>query len=590
MITRVLLSLALTLTPPTPPAPTPQTTPEATPEAGVQAGIETGQCPVAVPPGTTCGFLVVPERRDAPGRTIKVGYAVHRSTAPARRPDPVVYMSGGPGSSSLQLTGFLSQMFPDRDVVTIEQRGGKYSWPRLGCPELAQAMLDRLTRPASPLPPAEAAAQCRTRLEQQGVDLRGYTTKEIAADVVALRGALGYPSWNLFGVSYSTRVMVDAAAADPGAVRSVLLDSFLPQSVPWYDDVRRNLDDTLAHLGLKDRFDAAVRRLDATPARVTTVDPLRGAEVRARLDGGDVATLMAEALHETGVIAVSASLVTALANGHDEPLRPLTDAVGDGLTSHELGLYEAVQCQDEIPSNGFAAPSRLFTVDVDKAVCDAWKLPAAKPSAATTQAPVLVVAGRFDPTTPPRTSEPAARALPHARYAEFDGVGHAVFLTSTCARERMAAFVADPASAGTGCARPETGVPPRLAAADLRVTGAPYAISKAPWLAAPLALFALVALAQLVAGALRGRALTAFAGLAGVASAGLLAQSAYGLVSRNETALAVGLPAAVEAYGWLAAVAVALTLASLVVRRTLGQAGAALVGAGFLVWWFAWFL
>ncbi|MEV0197589.1 alpha/beta hydrolase [Nonomuraea sp. NPDC050691] len=584
MITRVLLALALTVTPPTPPAPTPA--------PGPSVALEAGACPVAMPEGTTCGFLLVPQRRDTPGHTIKVGYAVHRSTAPGRKPDPVVYMSGGPGSSSLQLTGFLSQMFPDRDVVTVEQRGGRYSWPRLGCPELAQAMLDRITRPDpdAAAGAAGAAARCRARLEQQGVDLRGYTTAEIAADVVALRAALGYPAWNLFGVSYSTRVMVDAAAADPGGTRSVLLDSFLPQSVAWYDDARRNLDDTLAHLGLKDRFDAAVSRLDAAPARVTTVDPLRGTEVEARLDGGDVATIMAEALHETGVIAVSAPLVAALAAGRDEPLRPLADAVGDGLVSHELGLYEAVQCQDEIPANTFAAPSRLFTVEVEKAVCDAWKLPAAKPSAATTKAPVLVVGGRYDPTTPTRTSRPAAEALPDARFMEFDDTGHAVFLSNACARERMAAFVQAPAAADGGCAAPNGGVPPRLAAADLRVTGAPYAISRSPWLAAPLALFALVALVQLVAGALRGRALAAFAGLAGAAAVGLLVQSAYGLISRNETALAVGLPSAVTAYGWLAAGAVALTLADLALRRTWWRAGAALTGAGFLVWWFAWFL
>ncbi|MBN6054369.1 alpha/beta hydrolase, partial [Nonomuraea sp. RK-328] len=595
VITRVLLALALTVTPPTPPTPTP------TPTSGPSVGLEAGPCPVAVPAGTTCGSLVVPQRRDTPGRTIKVGYAVHRSTLPGRRPDPVVYMSGGPGSASLQLTGFLSQMFPDRDVVTIEQRGGRYSWPRLGCPELAQAMLGRI----APAPAAaaggaaEAATACRARLEQQGVDLRGYTTKEIAADVVALRAALGYPAWNLFGVSYSTRVMVDAAAADPGGTRSVLLDSFLPQSVAWYDDARRNLDDTVARLGLKDRFDAALARLDAAPARVTTTDPLRGTEVAARLGGDDVATVMAEALHETDVIAVSAPLVGALAAGRHEPLRALADAVGDGLVSHELGLYEAVQCQDEIPGNTYATPSRLFTVDFDKAVCDAWKLPAAKPSAATTKAPVLVVGGRYDPTTPPRTSRPAAEALPDARFMEFDGTGHAVFLSNACARRRMAAFLADPAasaptrtvtSAEDGCSSADAGVPPRLTAGDLRVTGAPYAISRAPWLAAPLALFALVALVQLVAGALRGRALAAFAGLAGVAAVGLLAQSAYGLISRNETALAVGLPSAVTAYGWLAAGAVALTLADLALRRTRWRAGAALIGAGFLVWWFAWFI
>ncbi|MER6947867.1 alpha/beta fold hydrolase [Nonomuraea sp. NPDC000554] len=586
MISRVLLALALSVTPPTAPG-----------------DVEKQPCPVAMPDNTTCGFLVAPERRDSPDRKIRVGYAVHVSTAKDRKPDPIVYMSGGPASSSIQLTTFLSQMFPDRDVVAVEQRGSRYSKPRLGCPELAEAMLDRLRGSGDGT--AAAAGECRRRLELQGVDLRGYTTREIAADVVALRQALGYPSWNLFGVSYSTRVMLDVAASDPGAVRSVVLDSFLPESVNWYDDAERNLGDTLASLGLKDRFDAAVARLNASPAHVPTRDPLLGSAFTARLTGDDVATIMAEALHGADVIAVAPPLVGALASGRDEVLRPLADAVGDGLASHEFGLYEAVQCQDEVPFNTFTTKSRLFTVQTDKAVCDAWKLPTSAAGNATTQAPVLVVGGQFDPTTPARTSKPAAEALSNARFVEFAGTGHAVFLANACGRRHIAAFVAAPTHSSpthsdasnsdaarpvADCAPDKATVHPRLEPADLHITGAPYQISLSPWLAAPFALFALVSLVQLVAGALRGRAVTAFAGLAGTAFSGLVGQSVYSLAAQNETALGVGVPALVAAYTWVAAGSAALTLAALALRRRWPQCVAAVVAAGFLVWWFAWFL
>ncbi|WP_143078583.1 alpha/beta fold hydrolase [Nonomuraea pusilla] len=576
MLLRITLALAMAL-PPVGAVPA---------RAAGPAEVEPRPCPVTMPERTTCGFLAVPERRDAPGRTIRVGYAVHVSTAPGRKPDPVVYMSGGPGSRSIQLTGFLSQMFPDRDVVTLEQRGSSYSQPSLDCPETAEAMLGRLRRP--PADVAEAAQRCRRRLEQQGVDLRGYTTKEIAADVADLRRALGYGAWNLFGVSYSTRVMVDAAAADPQGTRSVVLDSYLPEGVAWYDDADGNLTDVVSRLGVRDPFEAAVRRLNASPALVPTTDPLLRRPFTARMTGDDVATVLAEGLHEADVAAVAPALVTALAGGHDEPLRPLADAVGDGLVSHAFGLYHAVQCQDEVPFNAFAAPSRLFTVNADKAVCDAWRLPASTPVKARPAAPVYVVGGEFDPTTPPRTSRPAAASLPGARFEEVPGASHAVFLADACAREHIAAFVADPAAAAAApCAG---GAHPRLGPRDLRVTGAPYLISRSPWLAAPFALFALTALAQLVAGALRGRALTAFAGLTGTAFAVLVGRSVYGLLSANETALAVGVPAAVGWQSWLAAGSAALGVAALLRRRTWPAAVAAAVGAGFLAWWFLWFL
>lgn len=577
MIIRVLLALILSVPPVMGPG-----------------DAEKRACPVAMPDHTTCGFLVVPERRDTPGKTIKVGYAVHTSTAKDRKPDPVVYMSGGPASASMQLTGFLSQMFPDRDVVTVEQRGSKYSQPTLGCPETAEAMLDRLREPSADV--GAAALKCRERLRQQGVDLRGYTTKEITADVVQLRTTLGYPTWNLFGVSYSTRVMMDVAAADPAGVRSVVLDSYLPENVGWYDDADRNLTDTVAKLGLRDPFEAMVTRLNARPARVPTTDPLLGTGFTARLTGDDVATIMAEALHEADVIAVAPALIDALGKGHDELLRPLADAVGDALVSHEFGLYHAVQCQDEIPFNTFTTKSRLFTVNSDKAVCDAWKLPRSAPVNATTKAPVLVVGGQYDPTTPTRTSEPAAKALPNARFVEFAGTGHAVFLANGCARRHILAFVDTPSGgavaepAAAPCSPAQAAVYPRLNPGDVRVTGVPYQISLSPWLAAPFALFALVSLIQLVTGALKGRALAAFAGLAGTAFTGLVGAAVWSLVKENETALAVGLPASAWPYSWVAVGSAVLTLGALARRRGWPQAVSAVTAAGFLVWWFAWVL
>ncbi|WP_146607432.1 alpha/beta fold hydrolase, partial [Spongiactinospora gelatinilytica] len=216
---------------------------------------------------------------DVPGsRTIKVGFAVHRSAASGRRPGPVVYTSGGPGSGSIQLTGYLSEMIPgrDRDVVVIEQRGSRWPEPALECPEIARGVLDALAGPgpmrAETAGIARGANACRERLARQGVDLRGYTTAEIAAEVADLRRALGYPKWNLFGVSYSTRSMLAAAAADPDGVRSVVLDSFLPAEVDWYGDAQANLDATLRR-----RAGAGRRRLTQLWRGVTA---LRGSDRR----------------------------------------------------------------------------------------------------------------------------------------------------------------------------------------------------------------------------------------------------------------------------------------------------------------------
>ncbi|MFF5204440.1 alpha/beta fold hydrolase [Streptosporangium sp. NPDC000396] len=574
-------------------------------------------CPVQVPAGTRCGFLLVPERRGVPGsRTIKVGFAVHRSAAPDRKPDPVVYTSGGPGSGSIQLTGYLSQMTlgRDRDVVVLEQRGSRWSEPALDCPEIARGVLDALARPgpmrSETAGIARGAGTCRDRLAKEGVDLRGYTTAEIAADVVDLRRALGYDKWNLFGVSYSTRSMLAAAAADPGGVRSVVLDSFLPAQVDWYGDAPGNLDATLRSFGpqwrdLPERFARMVARYDAQPATVVTTDPLTGGRLTVRLTGEDLMTIFAEALHEVDFIPVAPTMIGALADGRQELLGALADAAGPSLVSRAMGLYYAVQCQDEVDPAAAGQLARLFTTVVDRAVCQAWRLPYSAGTAAITQAPVLVVGGALDPTTPPRTARSAAGQLPRGRFVEFAGVGHAVFLSSLCGRTAISAFVADPASSAVLC---DPGRAPNqvIGPGELRPTAMPYRmlVGGEWWWLALLAVFAAVSLGQVTAAVViavrRWRAARRgaeaprlwrvlpllLAGAAGLTFLALMAYGLYEVAAVNETVLAAGVPASMA--GYVVPLVVALVLSGWRRRgeRLWPRLLAAVVAFGTLLWWF----
>ncbi|GAA3822245.1 hypothetical protein GCM10022226_48330 [Sphaerisporangium flaviroseum] len=590
---------------------------------GAAPRLEEHACPVPVPTGTRCGFLVVPERRSVPGsREIRVGYAVHRSTAADRKPDPVVYTSGGPGSPSIQLTGYLTDMAlgRDRDVVVIEQRGSRWSRPRLDCPEVARALVDTLTLPGQTSDPTErtriasGATACRDRLTRLGVDLRGYVTSEIVADVVDLRRALGYDQWNLFGVSYSTRSMLAAAAADPSGTRSVVLDSYWPEQARLYDLGKADLEAALAKLGRKwrglpGRFAAMVRRLNERPARLESTDPITGRPLTLRLTGDDVATILTEAMHEVDVLPIVPALVDGVADGDDRPLQALADQAGGGLLSHEFGLYHSVLCQDEVPLNVFADQGhpRSFIAVADQAVCAAWGLPRSAGGAATAAAtattpaitaPVLVVGGEFDPATPPGRARTAAQALPGARFTEFAGVGHAVFLSSRCGRRTISAFVADPRSAAP--CDPRQAAYPIWGPGEFHLTSAVYRMSMgAWWLLIPFVLFFVTSAVQLGVGSAafvrrrRARtvssavALTTVAGLAGVAFTLLTGVGVYGAARHDQTALAVGIPTAVMWYGTLAVLSAVLSVVVFVRSRFRWRpAVPAVVGAVLLVWWF----
>jgi hypothetical protein len=54
-----------------------------------------------IPDGVECGYLTVPENRAVPGgRTIRLPVFRATATSPDPAPDPLVYLTGGPGASS----------------------------------------------------------------------------------------------------------------------------------------------------------------------------------------------------------------------------------------------------------------------------------------------------------------------------------------------------------------------------------------------------------------------------------------------------------------------------------------------------------
>lgn len=107
-----------------------------------QTGYAPMPCPVALPwdgevEGETfdCGVVTVPENHDLPdGRQIELTFMRLRATTMAPEPDPMVYLSGGPGGSALhEVTGNerlylnMQTIRQRRDVVFYDQRGTGHS-------------------------------------------------------------------------------------------------------------------------------------------------------------------------------------------------------------------------------------------------------------------------------------------------------------------------------------------------------------------------------------------------------------------------------------------------------------------------------
>ena len=468
------------------PAPTPSAAAAATTAApppsptapAYRAEFEPARCDFAVPQGYApeCGYLSVPQDRARPeaGR-VRLHVAVFRSRAADPAPDPLVYLSGGPGSSALDSAAYLfsygmGAALERRDLVLFDQRGTGRSQPRLDCPEAREleALLlareipvEEETRAA-----VEAFGRCRARLEAEGVDLAAYHSAASAADLEDLRKTLGYPQLNLYAVSYGTRLALTLMRDFPHAVRSAVLDSAYPPQVHLYTALAPNAQRAFdvffglcasdpgcsaAYPDLEAVFYNLVEALNASPLPVTFT--AYGEEHRARLDGGLLVDVLFTGLYNPQVAAAMPAMIYALNRGETRRLQPRLALYLD--SSSALGMNMAVQCNEETP---FSPPQEAYTLARDThpalsaffpdsvqplfAVCQDWGLEAraGENDPVTAETPALVLAGEFDPITPPEWGRLAAAGLAQAAFFEFPAHGHWVTRSSECALALALAF------------------------------------------------------------------------------------------------------------------------------------------------------
>jgi pimeloyl-ACP methyl ester carboxylesterase len=126
---------------------------------------------------------------------------------------PIVYLAGGPGDNgtgvarfppALAAFGRLAQL---GDVILLDQRGVGLSSPRPICqPEVPLTPAERFAGATLVTRLSEVAAKCAADWAAKGVDVRGFTNAESAADIHDLRVALGVSKVRLFGFSYGTHL------------------------------------------------------------------------------------------------------------------------------------------------------------------------------------------------------------------------------------------------------------------------------------------------------------------------------------------------------------------------------------------------
>ena len=428
-----------------------------------------------------CGQLVVLEDRSRPdGTEVRLPVMIARTQNPDPAPDPVIYLAGGGGHNHLQYVNFLMEGVGDavleqRDFIQYNQRGAPLTSPELSCPGLTEFLFELAAEPLSQQEWSDRhlafLSACRHDLVAAGVDLTMYNSALNAADADDLRRALGYEQANFYGTSYGTRLGLDLIRDYPEGVRSIILDSVYPPHAGFYAESGANLQRALEYLfamcaddsgcaaaypNLGTTFYETVARLDETP------EWAESPAGRVLLDGGVFMDAVSLYFYSPDSIPYAPHAIARAAAGD---FGPLAGPIAGAITSSDISwvMWYAMQCQEEIPFESFGTALEVgaslhpgvASHYVDSwarfhfVLCEAWGMTAVDPIeslAVTGGVPALVLAGSFDPVTPPAWSESTAASLDLSFYYEFPNVGHGVMRSTDCGLSIGLQFLDDPLS------------------------------------------------------------------------------------------------------------------------------------------------
>ena len=268
------------------------------------------------------GTLFVPENRQEPtSRTIGIGFLRVKALQPTGAP-PTIHLPGGPANSYLLNLNATKPNEADRvapsgyvedialyrrisDIIYFDQRGyshaaGEVLIHSFQTPDYPLDQPGTLERDTQEFVDMTRAALAE--LARKGVDPRGYTAHECAADVDALRKALGYDKVVLIGQSFGGQWTFTTMRLFPQIVARAVISGVEPLDHGYdmpshiHASMRRmwfaaekdpRFKDYLPPGGITAAVRDIIRRLEQRPLVVTVKDEKSGQDVTVTLGRDD---------------------------------------------------------------------------------------------------------------------------------------------------------------------------------------------------------------------------------------------------------------------------------------------------------------
>ncbi len=423
-----------------------------------------------------CTEFEVPENHadahaDHQGRRIKLKVAIVKSEAAKPGDDLVTFLDGGPGGAATDdypaIAGAFAPVRRQHHVLLVDQRGTGGS-NALDCPQLdattykqSADQLGQLTNDKAKMHSLlrDCLAEIRSKADPQF-----YSTTDAVHDLEAVRRALGNPKLNLVGVSYGTRVAQQYAARFPEGVRSIVLDSPVPNSLALGQEHARNLEEALkaqfalcrAQAECRQRFGDSYAqlkilqaRLRAQPATAQVADPNTFHLSERALTPERLAGLVRLYTYNGYTSALMPLMIDEALKGNYAPLLGQEQLVTSDMSSRMTGgMGLSVGCSEDadlLTSNEADRDTLMGNIMIEffQTACAIWPhraRPADFHQPFKSALPVLILTGELDPVTPPRYGTEILSALSNARLLNAPGQGHGILMVR-CVPELVGEFV-----------------------------------------------------------------------------------------------------------------------------------------------------
>lgn len=449
----------------------------ATPVAWESCRLDAGRAFPTV--SARCGRVSVPmDPRLRDGSELELFVAKIPALRASPEPDPLVLIAGGPGQSAAEMAvlmqAALAPVLLTRDVIAIDQRGTGRSAP-LKCEAADEsAALDG----AQPRAVREATRRC---LESLPYDPRLFTTSVAVRDLDAVRAALEVERWNLYGVSYGTRVALHYLRRYPERARAAVLDGVVNESRILGPDIALRSQETLDAVFERCRRSSPCRaalgdpsaklrtlleRLGRGAVPVALVDPVTGVPENAEFSLDNLRVALRLFAYRSETQAMIPLLIQQAADQKNyAPLAIQARSIVEELgRQFAIGMQNSVTCSEDVPAIVDSAALReslgrtylgADTLQALLAACEVWPQgfvddDLREPVRA--DVPVLALSGELDPITPPGDVDGLMTRLARGRHIVVPGAGHGV-MASGCLPRLVDEFLdtGDAKALETGC-------------------------------------------------------------------------------------------------------------------------------------------